>query len=90
MAGLRHLYVHYLRIEPKPEDIQLHKPFHNRECLHSDEGARSFEQGTVHTADPDLLPAVKANRLSCISSGCHDVVHNLRQLDEVKFWNEAN
>jgi predicted CXXCH cytochrome family protein len=79
-----------LRTEPKPEDIQLHEPFHNRECLHCHQGARSFEQGAVHTADPDLLPAVKANRLSCISSGCHDVVHNLRQLDKVKFWNEAN
>jgi len=36
------------------------------------------------------LPAVKANKVSCISSGCHDVVHNLRQLDKVKFWSEAN
>jgi hypothetical protein len=77
-----------LRTEPKPEDPGT-KSFHNRECLHCHERARSFEQGAVHTADPDLLPAVKANRLSCISSGCHDVVHDLRQLDEVKFWNEA-
>jgi cytochrome c-type protein NapC len=89
MGGLRHVYVHYLKTEPKPEDIQLHEPFHNRECLHCHEGARSFEEGAVHTADPELLPAVKANRLSCISSGCHDVVHNLRQLDKVKFWNEV-
>jgi len=49
-----------------------------------------FEQGAVHNADPDTLPAVKANKLSCISSGCHDVVHNVRQLDKVKFWSEGN
>jgi hypothetical protein len=51
-------------------------------------GARSFEQGTVHNADPDTLPAVKANKLSCVSSGCHDVVHNVGTLDKVKFWTE--
>jgi hypothetical protein len=59
-------------------------------ACHCHLGARSFEQGAVHNADPDTLPAVKANKVSCISSGCHDVVHNLRQLDKVKFCSEAN
>jgi cytochrome c-type protein NapC len=89
LGGLRHLYVHYLKTEPRPEDIKLHEPYHNRECLHCHLGARSFEQGAVHNADPDTLPAVKANKLSCISSGCHEVVHNVRTLDKVKFWTES-
>jgi hypothetical protein len=67
MGGLRHLYVHYLRTEPLPGDTPLHEPYNNRECLHCHLGARSFEQGAVHNADPDTLPAVKANKLSCIS-----------------------
>jgi hypothetical protein len=29
---------------------------------------------------------VKTNRVSCLSSGCHDVVHNVGQLSKVKFW----
>jgi len=87
MGGLRHLYVYYLKKMPLPEDIKLHEPFNNRECLHCHLGARSFEQGATHNADPDTLPAVKANKLSCISSGCHDVVHNVgRWGDKVKFW----
>ena len=87
MGGLRHLYVYYLKKMPLPEDIKLHEPFNNRECLHCHLGARSFEQGATHNADPDTLPAVKANNLSCISSGCHDVVHNVgRWGDKVKFW----
>src|SRR4029077_10621024 len=90
MGGLRHVYVYYLTKPPAPENIKLREPFNNRECLHCHLGARSFEQGAVHNADPDTLPAVKANKLSCISSGCHDVVHNLRQLDKVKFWDGAN
>jgi cytochrome c-type protein NapC len=90
LGGLRHLYVHYLKTEPRPQDIQLHEPYNNRECLHCHLGARSFEQGAVHNADPDTLSAVKENRLSCVSSGCHDVVHNVGTLDNAKFWTEGN
>ncbi len=89
MAGLRHVYVFYLRTPPAPEAIRLKEPFNNRECLHCHLGARSFEQGAVHNADPDTLPAVKANKLSCVSSGCHETVHNVEHLKDVKMWNEG-
>ena len=89
MHGLRHVYVHYLRTPPAPEDIRLYDPFNNRECLHCHLGARSFEEGAVHTADPALLPAVKAYKLSCLSSGCHEVVHNVGTLKDAKFWKGA-
>jgi len=91
LGGLRHLYVFYLKKMPLPEDIKLHEPFNNRECLHCHLGARSFEQGATHNADPATLPAIKANTLSCISSGCHDVVHNVGHWgNNVKFWSEGN
>jgi len=90
LGGLRHIYVFYLTKAPAPEDIRLHEPFNNRECLHCHLGARSFEQGAVHNADPDTLPAVKSNRLSCISSGCHETIHNVAHLKDVKMWNGAN
>jgi cytochrome c-type protein NapC len=86
MHGLKHVYIHYLGTPPAPEAIKLYDPYNNRECLHCHLGARSFEEGAVHTADPDLLPAVKANKLSCISSGCHDGVHGIATLDKEKFW----
>ena len=87
LNGLHHVYVQYFG---KPHDpIRLYEPYNNRECLHCHLGARSFEEGAVHTADPDLLPAVKANKISCLSSGCHDVVHNVDQLSKVKFWKGA-
>jgi len=90
MHGLKHVYVHYLGTPPAPEAIKLYDPFNNRECLHCHAGARSFEEGAVHTADPELLPAVKANKMSCLSSGCHQIVHNVRELNQVKFWQGAN
>lgn len=86
MRGLRHVYVYYFTTPPAPERIRLYERYNNRECLHCHEGARSFEQGAVHNADPDLLPDVKSNKRSCISSGCHEVVHNVATLDSVKFW----
>ena len=84
------MYVYYVTRPPAPENIKLYTPFNNRECLHCHAGARSFEEGAVHNADPDLLPAVKANKISCISSGCHEVVDNVTQLNQVKFWNGAH
>jgi hypothetical protein len=60
--------------------------FSSRECLHCHAGARSFEEGVVHAADPDLLPALRANKTSCVSSGCHDMVPNVRSLKDAKFW----
>jgi nitrate/TMAO reductase-like tetraheme cytochrome c subunit len=89
MHGLRHVYVHYLRTPPAPAAIRLYDPFNNRECLHCHLGARSFEEGAVHNADPDLLPAIKANKTSCLSSGCHEVVHNVGTLKDAKFWKGA-
>jgi cytochrome c-type protein NapC len=89
MQGLKHVYVHYLGTPPAPEAIRLYDPYNNRECLHCHLGARSFEEGAVHNADPDLLPAVKANKVSCVSSGCHEVVHDVASLKNAKFWKGA-
>jgi cytochrome c-type protein NapC len=90
LAGLKHVYVYYLGTPPAPQNIKLYKPYSNANCLHCHAGARSFEEGAVHAADPDTLPAIKANRLSCLSSGCHEVVHDIDHLQDAKFWKEAN
>jgi nitrate/TMAO reductase-like tetraheme cytochrome c subunit len=86
LGGLKHIYVYYLGTPPAPENIKLYEPYNNRECLHCHAGARSFEEGAVHTADPDLIPALKANKSSCISSGCHEIVHDVGKLKDATFW----
>jgi len=83
LGGLRHIYIQYFGTAPRPEDIQLYKPYNNRECLHCHVGARSFEGNAVHTAMRDQLIS---NEMSCISSGCHDTVHNVKEQSKVKFW----
>lgn len=87
--GLKHVAIYYFGTPPAPENIKLYEPYNNRECLHCHLGARSFEEGAVHNADPGTLPAIKSNQLSCISSGCHEITHDLAHLKDAKFWKEA-
>ena len=84
IRGVHHVWVQYVT-KPHPP-LHLYHPFNNRECLHCHAGARSFEQGAVHNADPETMPAIRANKISCLSSGCHDTVHNVAELDHVKYW----
>ena len=84
IRGMRHVYVQYLGTIPNP--IKLYDPYNNRECLHCHEGSRSFEEGVVHNADPAIMAAIKSNQLSCTSSGCHQNVHDVAHLSQMKFW----
>ena len=81
IRGLRHVYMQYLGHAMPP--LHLYNPYNNRECLHCHAGARSFEDGAVHGP---LMEAIKSNELSCLSSGCHQNVHAIAQLSELKVW----
>jgi cytochrome c-type protein NapC len=84
LRGLQHVYAQY--IGGVPATIHLYTPYNNRECLHCHAGARSFEEGAVHNADPTIMAAIKSNELSCVSSGCHSNIHDIEHLDELKLW----
>lgn len=88
LRGLKHAYKFYIATPANP--IRLYEPFNNRECLHCHLGARSFEQGSVHNSDPQIMADIKSNKLSCASSGCHDTVHNVSHLNNVKYWKPDN
>ncbi|HEY2915527.1 MAG TPA: hypothetical protein VGK21_19325, partial [Candidatus Angelobacter sp.] len=83
-GGLHHIYVQYVTGPKLP--LKLYHPYNNRECLHCHEGSRSFEQGVMHTAEPQTMADIKSNKLSCLTSGCHDTIHNVKELDRVKYW----
>ncbi len=88
LRGLRHLQVQYLGTIPKPEEIKLYYPYQNRECLHCHAGARRFEEGSAHHKTPDLLVRAKSGQLSCLSSGCHEFIHDVGSLKDATFWKE--
>ncbi len=81
LGGLHHVYVNYLGTPMKP--IRLYHPYNNAVCLHCHLGARSFESSALHVA---IMPDLKDNKLSCVSSGCHDRVHDVADLGQQKFW----
>src|SRR5579885_1509881 len=68
------------------ENIHLYNAYNNRECLHCHLGARSFEDEPTHSAMRDDLVS---NQTSCMTSGCHDTVHNVKDLASQKFWKEV-
>jgi cytochrome c-type protein NapC len=84
--GFQHLWVQYVRGAPKPEAIKLYEPFPNSECLHCHLGARRFEEGSAHNKIPGLLVQVKAGQKSCVSSGCHEFIHDVASINDATFW----
>src|ERR1022692_2967298 len=84
--GLHHVWVEYFGTVPNPAEIKLYTPYNNRECLHCHAGARSYEENSRHVKDPNTLPLASENRLSCMSSDCHDTVHDVGTLKDVTFW----
>ena len=43
---------------------------------------------SAHNRTPESLSNIKSNRLSCLSSRCHDTVHDVGTLSDVTFWKE--
>jgi nitrate/TMAO reductase-like tetraheme cytochrome c subunit len=87
--GLRHVYVQYFGNVPRPNEIRLYSPFPNATCLHCHEGARTFEEKSAHHRDAELLNRVRSGTQSCMSSGCHDIIHEVAGINEGTFWKET-
>lgn len=84
--GVHHVLVQYFGTIPKPQDIKLYTPFNNRECLHCHAGARSYEEASPHQKTPDMLARMGSNQLSCMSSNCHEFVHDVGDIGSATFW----
>lgn len=84
LRGLRHVLVYYGG--RTPEKLELYSPYQNRECMPCHGDSRRFLEEPSHTDTDTTLLAMRAGRLSCMESGCHDVVHDTDLLGEVEFW----
>lgn len=81
LQGITRIYMQFVSTPPNP--IRVAGGYNNRQCLHCHAGARSFEENPVHVA---IMDSLKTNQLSCISSGCHDTVHNASDVGHLKTW----
>jgi len=79
IRGLHHVWAQYVTGPKLP--LHLYEPFNNRECLHCHGEARSFLDNAIHSA---IVADLRSNGTSCLS--CHETVHNISHLTEVKFW----
>jgi hypothetical protein len=59
------------------------KKFKNAQCLHCHAGARRFEDNAVHAA---MMDSLKSNQVSWLGRGCHDMAHDIANLNHLKFW----
>lgn len=84
LRGLRHVFVNYFGTIP--DTIHLYTPFNSRECLRCHRGSRSFEESSGHQGEDASLADIRAGRVSCLEAGCHDVAHNVHDLDGVTYW----
>lgn len=87
LAGMRHVYVQYLG--KIPDKIVLNGAYNNRECLHCHGESRSFLEAVTHKSEAGRMQAIRDNQMSCLSKGCHDVVHDLDKLETATFWQPA-
>lgn len=86
LGGLHHMYVNYIKGPPPEVSIRLYAPYNNRECLHCHTGTRLFEQQKIHRLEPGRIEKIRANALSCVSSGCHSTVHEVSTLGDSPDW----
>jgi len=86
MRGLRHIYVEYFGRVPEPKNIKLYQAYDNNVCLHCHLGARSFEEHERHRKTSDAMGNIKSNKISCMTSNCHDIVHDVDTLKDASFW----
>jgi nitrate/TMAO reductase-like tetraheme cytochrome c subunit len=84
--GVHHVLVQYFGKIPKPAEIKLYTPYNNRECLHCHAGARAYLEASSHHKSEDMLSRAASNQLSCLTSNCHDIVHDVGTLNEATFW----
>jgi len=84
LRGLRHVYMQYFG--KIPDKIELYEPYKNRECLHCHGGARTFEEGATHNMEDGRLELIKSGELSCLTTGCHDAGHGVKDLASKTFW----
>jgi cytochrome c-type protein NapC len=84
LAGIRRIYMQY--ISTPPAHIAIPGGYNNHQCLRCHRGARNFEEDTTHQA---LMDSLTSNQMSCITSGCHDAVHNGGDVSHLKMWRPA-
>ena len=72
-----------------PDTIKISRRYKGRECLRCHIGTRFFEESVTHLGGPVPMADIKSGKASCLKSGCHDLVHEVHELDQMAMWDPA-
>ncbi len=86
MNGMKHLGCTTSGTCRAPGKIELYSPYPNDNCLQCHRGGRRFEKKASHTTAGVTLDLLYSNQKSCVSSGCHDKIHEISELGSVDLW----
>jgi mono/diheme cytochrome c family protein len=81
LKGLKYVYMEYVSTPPKT--IHLEGTYNNLQCLQCHAGTRDFE-ANLNRMPP--MGSLVSNQISCISSGCHDTIHNASEVAHLQMW----
>jgi cytochrome c-type protein NapC len=84
--GLKHMWIHFFGDIPAPGEFKTYTPYPNDNCLQCHKGARRFEKKSSHTTKGVTLEMLYSNQKSCVSSGCHDKIHDIKNLGHKDIW----
>ena len=73
-----------------PDTIKIARRHRGRECLSCHLGSRLFEESPVHLDGTVPMADIKSGKTSCMTSGCHDVVHEVHELDQATLWDPSD
>jgi NapC/NirT cytochrome c family protein len=85
LRGFKHVMETYFG--SVPDTIKIARRYKNQECLSCHVGTRPFEESITHVSGPASLADLKSGKTSCLKSGCHDLVHEVHELDGLAMWN---
>lgn len=88
VRGFKHVVKTYFGTVP--DTIKISRRYRSRECLGCHLGSRSFEESVTHLGGPVPMADISSGKTSCIKSGCHDLVHEVHELDQMLFWDPLN
>lgn len=86
--GFKHVMETYFGTVP--DTIRMARRYRNRDCLRCHLGSRSFEESVTHLGGPVPMADIKSGKVSCLKSGCHDLVHEVQHLDDEDLWDPLN
>lgn len=86
LTGLGHMWVHYLGTVPAAEKMETYVEYPNANCLSCHRGARGFEGEGKHDSADAPMAEILAGDVSCMASGCHDLVHPVDELKRYTYW----